>query len=989
MKKILFLAFIILSLNYVSAQSNSEIFSEAVQLYKSEQYSAALRLLDKIEKSGDIENNIYSSALYYKAEALFKTGQTDGAVPVLEKIVREFETSPYRKHALYTLGTFYFDNKEYSRCRERLLNLIKEYPDSEYVGNSYYWIGESYSEEKKYNEAELFLKRGLPLGSKNEFIDYTIFTLGQVNEKKGDYDNAVKYYDELLTYHLESKLYEQAHLRIGISYFNLGEYESAVLELLDPAIEDLPFQLKTEAKYYLANSYYKMGEFDKSAEIFENVLNEIKDSGDEGKIKYGLAWVNFQMGKYSDSYSIFKELAESEPGELAQSSLFWSGECKRYLGQDVLARGIYEDFIQKYPESSLMPLVKFSVGLIYFNDGSYDKAKPYLNDAVNSEDKNASSKANNLLGEIFLKEENYSLAHEYFTSAAIIEGIDADLINRAKLGSGIADFYLKNYDLTINELSTLLEKSPKFEKEKVSFYIAESYFAKKDYKQALKYYSNIRPSYSKLGELSLYGLAYSYFNMKDFPNSAFYFKEFSQKFNSSARYYDALMRLGDSYYGTKNFEDASEAYSKVFNNKNSPKTDFGYFQYAQSLFKADEYNGAVDKLEILQSVYPRSRYADDAQYLIGWINFQKGDFRRAVSEYNEVLDNYRDTPLRPIIYYSIGDAYFNLGEYDEAIASYERIMIRFPKSEYVFDAINGIQYCYVALGEPEEAVKYIDRFISANPTNVYGDDILFKKGEIFYNNGNYNSARVSYKELIATYPSSEFVPNAYYWIGKSAQMLDQTEDAVFNFQRVADIYLYSDVGTSAVIELADIYIAKEEYGKALDVLDKAVENNPDAKSVPELKYKQGLIYREIQDRINAYSTFADVINNYSENIFIEKSKLELGRLELERLEYEKAKDLFSDLGSNRLDDIGAEAQYLYGVCLYEQENYTDAISALVRVRSVFASYDEWFTKSLLKLGDCYIKLKDWSKARDMFRAVLSRHKNDEYGQEANKKLRQL
>jgi TolA-binding protein len=99
--------------------------------------------------------------------------------------------------------------------------------------------------------------------------------------------------------------------------------------------------------------------------------------------------------------------------------------------------------------------------------------------------------------------------------------------------------------------------------------------------------------------------------------------------------------------------------------------------------------------------------------------------------------------------------------------------------------------------------------------------------------------------------------------------------------------------------------------------------------------------------------------------------------------------LFSDVGSSRTDDIGAEAQYYYGLTLYEEENIVDAISALVRVRSVYPGYIEWYTKSLLKLGDCYIKLDDKKNAREMFRAVLKKHKNNEYAKEANQKLKSL
>ena len=107
------------------------------------------------------------------------------------------------------------------------------------------------------------------------------------------------------------------------------------------------------------------------------------------------------------------------------------------------------------------------------------------------------------------------------------------------------------------------------------------------------------------------------------------------------------------------------------------------------------------------------------------------------------------------------------------------------------------------------------------------------------------------------------------------------------------------------------------------------------------------------------------------------------------LSFENSEFLFKDLSESRSDDLGAKAQYYYGVTLFDQEKYTDAISAFVRVRSVFSSYEEWYYKSLMKLGDCYVELNDKKNARDMYRAVIKKHKNDSLGKEANDKLKKL
>ncbi len=55
-----------------------------------------------------------------------------------------------------------------------------------------------------------------------------------------------------------------------------------------------------------------------------------------------------------------------------------------------------------------------------------------------------------------------------------------------------------------------------------------------------------------------------------------------------------------------------------------------FFNYAQSLFKQGYGAKAIQSLEDLQLRFPASKYSDDSQYLIGWINFQSGNFDEAI-----------------------------------------------------------------------------------------------------------------------------------------------------------------------------------------------------------------------------------------------------------------------------------------------------------------------------------------------------------------------
>jgi len=201
--------------------------------------------------------------------------------------------------------------------------------------------------------------------------------------------------------------------------------------------------------------------------------------------------------------------------------------------------------------------------------------------------------------------------------------------------------------------------------------------------------------------------------------------------------------------------------------------------------------------------------------------------------------------------------------------------------------------------------------------------------------------------------------------------------------------LKSEIGISSVIELARIYSDKKQYSSAVNVLKEASDAVPTSNRVPELLFQQAVNLAKDNNIAEASSIYNQIITYYEGAIFAAKAKVALGIIELQKNNYENAQALFREVGEKRTDDIGAEAQYYYGVLLFNQNKIEDAITSLVRVRSVFAAYDEWYTKSLLKLGDCYVKLKDKKQAREMYRAVLSRHNSGEFADEAKKKINQL
>lgn len=987
-RKLFFILFI-LSINKAVYAGPAKYF-EAMSHYRSADYAIAYEIFSKVALSGDIDEQLRASAEFYKGECLLGLRDADGAIIAFENFIDKYSSSAFTDLVYYKLGTLYYKNTQYFWARHYLTMLIRNYPESYYAGTAYYWIGQAFLNENKTAEAEKFFREAISSRINNRFIDYSIYSLANLYEKTGELENAISYYDELLTYYQTSSLAPFAQLRIGICYFILKDYDSAVLELSDPLIGKLPFEAIGEAKSMLATSFFRLKEYENASNTFREMLDRYSSIEMNPAVLFGLAWVNFQLENYGESQKIFEQLSESPIDSISSKSKFWLGENYRYSGNSVKALEKYENFINKYPSHYLTPIARFNIGVIYFNDSQTEKAAAYLRSVVKSNDDNTNGRALTLLGEISLFNSDFPTAEGYFRECLRIRNLRDDSANRSTLGLAVAQYYKGEYNDAIVNLNYLSDKFKRFEKDRVAYYLGESFFALRDYGNALRAFSRVGIEDNSIYLKALYGRAYSLFNLKDFANASYYFSEFL-KIESDRKYkIDATLRLADSYYGTKNFDKSTSVYTDAFRNyKMNELGDFAAFQYGQSLFNSGKGSEALSVFQKLQRDFPRSAYSDDSQYFLGWINFKLRNYETAISEYRRLVRLYPSSNLRPIVYYSIGDAYYNKAEYDSAIASYQKLLDEFPRSEYVIDAVNGIQYSCIAKENPDQAVSIIDRFVSSYPMGELSDRILFKKGEIYYAAGEYSKAQTGYKELIATYPSSLLIPDAYYWIGKSALSEGYEDKAIYNFEIVVNSYLYTNIAISAAIDLGTIYAGRKEYQKIIELSDRTIENLRESDRIPEVYFLKGKAELKLNDKSQAYKTFAFLSTKYESSIFASKSKIEVGKFEIETGNPARAEEIFGEITLLRSDDIGAEAQYYLGVSLLEQKKIDEAISAFVRVRTVYARYDEWYSRSLLKLGDCYIERKEKLKAKEMFRAVAEKHKDDEIGKEARKKLRNL
>ncbi len=119
-------------------------------------------------------------------------------------------------------------------------------------------------------------------------------------------------------------------------------------------------------------------------------------------------------------------------------------------------------------------------------------------------------------------------------------------------------------------------------------------------------------------------------------------------------------------------------------------------------------------------------------------------------------------------------------------------------------------------------ISEFERAIDAEPKGASADDAQYaiasswlwsiKAGETEAP----HRAIEAFKKLIYTYPNSEYVPFAYYWLGRCYETIGDDYQAIVQYQLLGNRYAASEMSAFAQLELARLY-ARQGYAKRAEM----------------------------------------------------------------------------------------------------------------------------------------------------------------------------
>ena len=203
--------------------------------------------------------------------------------------------------------------------------------------------------------------------------------------------------------------------------------------------------------------------------------------------------------------------------------------------------------------------------------------------------------------------------------------------------------------------------------------------------------------------------------------------------------------------------------------------------------------------------------------------YAKGKFEFSQKKYQEILDEFPDSPLRLHAMLGSADSYYMQGEYFLAAPVYKRFQELYPLDERTPHALfyEGMSYYRDIKDVPrdqsitEETIEAFTNFVIKYPDHPARDfakdklnsleDILAQKQlfiiEFYYRIDAFGSCIGRVDDFVAMFPGTKYVPRALLLKGKSLQNEEAFGKAKKVFEELVSRYGDTEAATEAKIEL--------------------------------------------------------------------------------------------------------------------------------------------------------------------------------------------
>lgn len=455
-------------------------------------------------------------------------------------------------------------------------------------------------------------------------------------------------------------------------------------------------------------------------------------------------------------------------------------------------------------------------------------------------------------------------------------------------------------------------------------YLGDLYMLNGDYKEALKYYTQVSEDYYKAEPLGVesnlhYKLGLGYQRLGDLVKSQDHYLIYAVQNPDGEFWENAIFALAE-------ISESSERAPAAL-------------KFYQNLVKR-----AKEK-----------RLSDTAYRRMAAINYQIGNYSEGIMLYQNLAKNEAD----------IDDRMFF--EAQAIIGLYRQDLLDEAKDEAVsFARTYGI---YPKLVEYQAA-------------------FYLEKGKSQARDKNFKEALNTLDYALKKYPRAPSIPEMEYEIGKIYLITNRFDEALDLLTSMINKYPDHDILPSVYLSLGTFYYRQSQFQNALLAFQKILDNPKgkalwsSAINNLEMTYKDLGLYEAALSMVNRYLEMYP----FSEDVL--SKKVDAAQILLNLREYDRAIDRLKALLPQVTPEMGVEIQFYVGEAYFRKGDFQQAVLEYMKVKYLdIGGGPDWAVTAIYNAGQCYEKLGQDNEAEKMYREIIERFgKNSDYGQGAQSRI---
>jgi TolA-binding protein len=746
-----------------------------------------------------------------------------------------------------------------------------------------------------------------------------------------------------------------------------------------------------QGKILLAQSYVAQGRFMDVLELLKNGAGKTGDPALNVGLLYWKARAFYELDRLGETAAVLKELPSQSESAWQVPAHFLNVRVARAEGRREAAVQDMVKFDQLYAEHPEAAVNLFELGLLYLESDQHEKALETLRSLLTRFPATSSA----LEGTLWLARELYR-AGPPEEAVALLQALgsneDAASPLRLEALRSLAQFYEESKQLEegLNVLNQALGLLPPPEEKailtsmqslillslgreqeavtmmheavqgmtnqvaasRLQLRIADQLLKRGSHALALEEYQRFLEVFTDgAGRgLAALGKAWSLFGLERYTEAAEYFEQAATMVKDENVLQEAFIKLGDSWFSSKQYEKAAAAYRDFL--LRFPSSSYSVnarFQLSESLARLGRVEEAVQELRIIEQGTEKESQARLAALRVAELRQRDGQFKQAVEAYNWILEKYKDPETQAQAILGRASVRYSLGQFYEALDDLDRIGGEFAETVYAERALAMSVWCQYLSGRDEMALQLASEFIENYTDSALAPQIQFWKAEYRYNRDEFKDAEALFVLLARTYKDHELADDALFWAGRSA-------------------------------------FEQKEYQKAVSIYKELIESFPESGKRAEARFAQGDALSKLGEFAGAILAFEEIIRQFPDHYLVDEARGRIGDCHFtlggqDPARYRDSLDAYAMILSRgrASSEMAQQSQYKIGRCYEKLEDAEQALSYYLQ--AVYGYMDSshtgkvvssvWFSRAAFAAADLLESTGRLKEAAKLYKRVVT------------------